>query len=62
MIVSSYIQRFQLRAVTNFYSSSIVRNFQFSNNLIQLDIAYLRTPEWIKTLPISYLIEFLVLD
>ena len=45
MIVFSYIQRFQLRAVTTFYRSSMVRKFQFFNNPIQLDIVYPRTPE-----------------
>ena len=29
---------------------------------LQLDIAYLRTPEWVSALPISYPIESLVLD
>ena len=62
MIVFFYIQRFQLRAVTTLYISSMVRKIRFSNNLIQLDIAYLRTPEWVKALSISYPIEFLVLD
>ena len=62
MIVFSYIQRFQLRAATTFYKSSMGRKIQFSNNLIQLDIAYLRTPERVKALPIFYPIEFLVLD
>ena len=45
MIVFSYIQQLQLRAVMNFHRSSMVRKIQFFNNLIQLDIAYLRTPE-----------------
>ena len=62
MIVFSYIQRFQLRTVMNFYKSSMVRKIQFSNNLTQLDIAYLRTPGWVKAVPISYPTEFLVLD
>ena len=57
-----YIQGFQLRAVTNFYRSSMVRKIQFFNSLFQLDIAYLRTPEWVKALPIFYPIEVLVLD
>ena len=61
MIVYSYFQRFQLRAVANFYRSSMVRKIQFFNNLFQLDIAYLRTPEWVTALPITYPIEFLVL-
>ena len=48
MTVFSYIQQFQPRAVMNFSRSSMVKKNQFSNNLIQLDIAYPRMPEWVK--------------
>ena len=41
MIVFSYIQRFQLRAVTNFCRSSMIPKIRSSSNLIQLDIAFL---------------------
>ena len=62
MIAFSYIQLFQPRAVMNFSRVSMVLKIQPSNNLIQLDIAYPRTPEWVKYLPIFYPTEFLVLD
>ena len=50
MIVFSCIQRFRLRIVTTFYRSFMVQKIQFSNNLIQLDITYPRTPEWVTVL------------
>ena len=58
----SYIQQSQLRAVTIFYKSSMVPKIRSSNNLTRFDIAYPRTPEFIKVLPISYPTESPVLD
>ena len=56
------IQRFQLKIVTTFYRSSMVQKIQFSNHLIQLDIASPRTPEWVKVLLIFFPTESLVSD
>ena len=56
------IQRFRLRIVTNFHRSSMVQKTQFFNNLIQLDIAYPRTPKWVKVLLIFFPTESLVSD
>ena len=62
MIVFSYTQQFQPRAVTNFYRSSMVLKIRSFNNLIQLDIASLLTLEWAKFLRTSYPTESLLLD
>ena len=47
---------------TNFYRSSLQLKIRYFNNLIRLDVAYLRTPEWAKFFPTSCPTEFLVLD
>ena len=61
-LLHSTVQRFQLRIVMTFYRSSMVQKIQFSNNLIPLDIAYPRTPEWVKVLLIFFPTESLVSD
>ena len=62
MIVFFYIQQSQLRAATIFCRSSKAPTLQSFNNLIQLDIAYPQTLEWVKVLPIFYFTEALVSD
>ena len=47
---------------TTFYRSSMVQKTQFSNNPIQLDIAYPQMPEWVKVLLICFPTESLVSD
>ena len=54
MIVFSCIRQFRLKIVTIFYRSSMEQKTQFSNNLIQLDIVYPRTLEWVKVLLIFF--------
>ena len=54
-VVFSYIQWFQLRAVTNFHRSSLELKIRFFNNLIQLDVWYQpaakRSFSWDKSIP-----------
>ena len=48
MTVSSYTQKFQPRAVTISYRSSMELKIRFFNNPSRLDIAYQPTPEYLE--------------
>ena len=62
MIASTYIRKSQLRAVTNFYRSSMVQKIPSSNKLIRLNFVSLLKPERAKTLATSYPTESLALE
>ena len=62
IILSFFLQHFQLRAATNFYKSSMELKIRFFINLIQSNFKFLLMLEWVKVLPTSYPTESLVLD